>query len=463
MEKKDEGYNKAQVHVLVLPYPNHGHLNPILQFAKRLTSRGLKVTLAPTHYMAKSLHIDAGPVAIDPISDGCDEHGYRNVDGTQAYIERFQTVGSQTLAQLIEKHRHSSNSLCCLVYDPFLPWALDVAQRFGLRCAAFFTQSCCVDAIYYHVHCGQLAIPVTATSIKLPAMPTLQVSELPSLVSKPESYPGVLELLVSQFSNLERVDWVLINTFDDLEDEVVRWMAKIWPCKAIGPTLPSTYLDQTIEGDTNYGITLFDLQNADCMKWLNPKETGSVVYISFGSIAAMVPEQMDELAWGIKGCNYNFLWVVRESEEDKLRNKFKEETQDKGLIVKWCPQLEVLAHPAIGCFVTHCGWNSTLEALSLGVPLVGVPQWTDQPTNAKYVEEVWGVGLRPSVDEKGIVGRIEMEHCIREVMEGERGRDIKRNACKWKMSAKEAMSPGGGSYTNIEEFVTTLSTLAIEY
>ncbi|XXG44864.1 hypothetical protein AAC387_Pa02g0103 [Persea americana] len=157
------------------------------------------------------------------------------------------------------------------------------------------------------------------------------------------------------------------------------------------------------------------------------------------------------------GCNYYFLWVVRASEEDKLPNKFKEETQDKGLIVKWCPQLEVLAHHAIRCFVTHCGWNSTLEALRLGVPLVGVPQWTDQPTNAKYVEGVWRVGLRPRVDEKGIVGRIEKEHCIREVMEGERGRDIKRNACKWKELTKEALSPGGSSYNNIEEFVTEIS------
>ncbi|RWR71899.1 UDP-glycosyltransferase 74G1 [Cinnamomum micranthum f. kanehirae] len=102
MDKNDEGYNKAhEVHVLVLPYPIHGHLNPMLQFAKRLTSRGLKVTLAPTHYTAKSLHIDAGPITIDPISDGCDELGYRDVKSPQAYIERFRTVGSQTLAQLI--------------------------------------------------------------------------------------------------------------------------------------------------------------------------------------------------------------------------------------------------------------------------------------------------------------------------------------------------------------------------
>lgn len=220
MENKDEDY-KAQVHVLVLPFPIHGHINPMLQFAKRLTSRGIKVTLAPTLFMAKSLRIDAGPIAVDPISDGCDEHGYRYcAESPRAYLDSFRTVGSRTLARLIEKHQHSSNAPSCLVYDPFLPWAQDVARRLGLRCAAFFTQSCGVDAIYYNVHRGRLAAPVTVTSVCLPVMPTLQVSELPSLVSKPESYPGVLELLVGQFSNLDRVDWVLINTFDKLEDEV---------------------------------------------------------------------------------------------------------------------------------------------------------------------------------------------------------------------------------------------------
>ncbi|XXG44858.1 hypothetical protein AAC387_Pa02g0097 [Persea americana] len=459
MEKKEgEGDHKAlvHVHVLVLPYPVHGHLNPMLQFAKRLASKGLKVSISPTLFMTKSMKIDAGPVSIEPISDGCDERGYEEINDVHLNLERLRTSGSQSLTKIIEKHQHSSNKIGCLVYDSFLPWALDVAQRFGLRGAAFFTQSCAVDAVYYYVHQGQLVFPLTGNSVSLPALPVLGVSELPSLVSRSESYPAVLDLLVSQFSNLDRVDWALFNTFDKLEEESVRWMAEICRCKTIGPTVPSAYLDKSIEGDANYGITLLD-QNADSMNWLNTRETGSVVYISFGSIAELVPEQMEELAWGLKGCNYYFLWVARASEEDKLPNKFKEETQDKGLIVKWCPQLEVLAHHAIGCFVTHCGWNSTLEALSLGVPLVGVPQWTDQPTNAKYVEEVWRVGLRPRVDEKGIVGRIEMEHCIREVMEGERGRDIKRNACKWKELTKEALSPGGSSYNNIEEFVTEIS------
>ncbi|KAG5589098.1 hypothetical protein H5410_039612 [Solanum commersonii] len=54
---------------------------------------------------------------------------------------------------------------------------------------------------------------------------------------------------------------------------------------------------------------------------------------------------------------------------------------------------------SIGCFLTHCGWNSTLESISLGVPMVAIPQWTDQPTNAKLVKDVWEIGVRAKQDE----------------------------------------------------------------
>jgi pathogen-inducible salicylic acid glucosyltransferase len=154
--------------------------------------------------------------------------------------------------------------------------------------------------------------------------------------------------------------------------------------------------------------------------------------------------------------NKCFLWIVRASEEVKLPKSFVEETSKKGLVVRWCSQLEVLAHEAVGCFVTHCGWNSTLEALSFGVPMVAVPQWSDQSTNAKYIMDVWKIGLKAPVDEKGLVRRDALEHCVREIMEGERGKEIKKNAFKWRKLAKEAVDKGGSSDKNIEEFVAKL-------
>ncbi|KAL2544585.1 UDP-glycosyltransferase 74F2-like [Forsythia ovata] len=203
-------------------------------------------------------------------------------------------------------------------------------------------------------------------------------------------------MIFNQFQNLEKADWILVNTFHKLEQEDIDWMAKFLPVKAIGPTIPSMYLDKRIQDDKDYGLSVFKPINNVCMKWLNERASRSVVYVSFGSLAELGAEQMEELAHGLKTSNKYFLWVVRSSEEAKLPKNFSKETSKKGLIVSWCPHLEVLAHEAIGCFITHCGWNSTLEALSLGVPLVAMPQRTDQSTNAK---------ARPYVNNRRIIKR----------------------------------------------------------
>ncbi|XP_059445919.1 mogroside IE synthase-like [Corylus avellana] len=234
-------------------------------------------------------------------------------------------------------------------------------------------------------------------------------------------------------------------------------MASQWPVKTIGPAIPSMYLDKRLEDDKEYGLNLFKPNVDACMKWLDTKEIGSVVYASFGSLAALGEEQMEELSLGLKNSNCYFLWVVRESEEKKLPGNFIEETTERGLVVTWCPQLDVLAHKAIGCFMTHCGWNSTLEALSLGVPMVAMPQWTDQPTNAKFIVDVWKVGIRIKLDENSIATKEEIEFRIREVMEGERGKEMKMNSLRWKELAIEAVDEGGSSDKNIEEFITKLS------
>lgn len=235
-------------------------------------------------------------------------------------------------------------------------------------------------------------------------------------------------------------------------------MAKSWRLGTIGPTVPSRYLDKRLEDDKDYGINLFKPDSSTCMNWLKTKPSSSVVYVSFGSMVELGTEQIEELALGLKGSNCYFLWVVRTSGWSKLPENFIEETYGKGLAVSWCPQLEVLANEAIGCFVTHCGFNSVLEALSLGVPIVAMPQWADQPTNAKYVEDVWKVGIRARPNEKGIVRRETVELCIREVMEGQKGKEIKENANKWKNLAKEAIDESGTSDKNIDELVAKISS-----
>ncbi|KAL7264060.1 hypothetical protein ACSBR1_002085 [Camellia fascicularis] len=465
METKEKKPNNKAPHVLVLPFPAQGHINPMLQFCKRLVSKNIKATLANTISISTSIHSNpttttttttTSPIDVYTISDGYDHGGLAKAESPAAYLKKFRVVGSQTLADLINKLAHIGHPVDALVYDAFLPWALDVAKQFGIVGAVFFTQSCAVNSIYYHVYEGILSLPLSGETVLVPGLPQLQPCEMPSFVYSYGSYPAFYDMLINQFSNIQKADWVFFNTFYQLEEEEADWMAKLWRARTIGPTIPSMYLDKQLKDDKDYGINLFNPNSNVCINWLNAKPINSVIYVSFGSMAEIGFEQMQEIALCLKEIEYNFLWVVRGSEEAKLPNKFADETSEKGMVVTWCPQLEVLAHESTGCFVTHCGFNSVLEALGLGVPMVAMPQWTDQSTNAKYVEDVWGVGLRARCDEKGIVRKKMLQECIREVMEGEGANEIKKNVIKWKKLAKEAVDEGGSSDKNIEEFVAEL-------
>ncbi|XVE72644.1 hypothetical protein DITRI_Ditri11bG0054600 [Diplodiscus trichospermus] len=444
-------------HVLIFPHPGQGHINPMLQFAKRLVSKEVKATLVTTVFLSKSSFAHPSiSIDLQTISDGFDEGGHDQAPSTDAYLKTFWSVGPKSLESLIQKLSNNGHPIHALVYDGFLPWALDVAKQFGILSAVFFTQSCAVNSVYYHVSRGLLQLPLPGADVSLPGLPTLQVSELPSFVCLYGSHPAWFDVVVSQFSNVDGADWVFFNIFYDLEKEVVDWMSKFWNVNTIGPTIPSMYLDKRLENDKDYGMNLFKPKTSACLSWLSGKPKGSVVYVSFGSFASLGVEQMAELAWALKGSNCYFLWVVREREEAKLPNNFIDEAREKGLVVTWCPQLEVLSHESIGCFLTHCGFNSVLEALSLGVPMLAMPQWTDQGTNAKHVEDVWRIGIRVRPDEKGLVRKEVVELCIKEIMEGEKGKEAKKNAIKWKDLAKKAVEEGGTSDKNIDEFVAKL-------
>jgi len=218
MEKERNAY---RAHCLVLTFPSQGHINPMLEFSKRLEHKGLKVTLVTTNFISKTIYKEATSIALETISDGYDEGGRAQAESIQAYLERFRRVGSQTLAELLEKFSSSGCPVDCVVYDAFLPWALGVAKKFGLVGATFFTQSCAIGNIYYHVHKGVLKVPLSETEILLPGSPPLEPQDMPSFIYRfGISYPAFFDMVVSQFSNIDQADWILCNTFYELEQEV---------------------------------------------------------------------------------------------------------------------------------------------------------------------------------------------------------------------------------------------------
>ncbi|KFK37203.1 hypothetical protein AALP_AA4G227600 [Arabis alpina] len=442
---------KKRGHVLAVPYPTQGHITPFRQFCKRLDSKGLNTTLALTTFVFNSIKPDpSGPISITTISDGYDHHGFDSSGSIHDYLQNFKTSGTKTIADIIRKHQKSDNPITCIVYDAFIPWALDVAREFGLVAAPFFTQSCAVNYVYYlsYINNGTLKLP-------LEDLPFLELQDLPSFFSVSGSYPAYFEMVLQQFPNFGNADFVLVNTFQELELYEKELLSKVCPVLTIGPSVPSMYLDQRIKSDTDYDMNLFDSKDdAFCIDWLDTRPQGSVVYVAFGSMAKLSSVQFAELAFALS--NFSFMWVVRSSEEAKLPLGFFETVdKDNSLVLQWSPQLEVLSNKAIGCFLTHCGWNSTMEALTFGVPMVAMPQWTDQPTNAKYIQDVWKAGVRVKIDEEsGIVKREDIEFSIKEVMEGEKSKEMKKNATKWRDLAVKSLSEGGSTDINIDAFVS---------
>nr|UHU71019.1 glycosyltransferase [Withania somnifera] len=438
-------------HVLVLPFPVQGHINPMVQFSKRLASKGsIKVTLITIDSISKSMPIlEYGPIKIYSIP-----HNDSPPQSYDQFLEWFRLLVSINLKKIVETLSDSEYPMRLLVYDSITTWAIDLAHDLGLKGAAFFTQSCALSVIYYHMDPENRKVGYDGCGgVSLPSLPLLEKQDLPSFVCQSDLYPSLSKLVFSRNINFKKADWLLFNSFDVLEKEVIDWLRTQCRIKTIGPIVPSLYLDKRLKDDKEYGLSLFKPNSETCMKWLDSREIDSVVYVSFGSLASLGEQQMEELASGLMMSDCYFLWVVRATEENKLTEELLSKAKEKCLIVNWSPQLDVLAHQAVGCFFTHCGWNSTLEALSLGVPMVAMPQWSDQPTNAKFICDVWQTGVRVKAGENGIITREEVASSIKEVMKEEKGVMLKENAIKWKNLAKEAVDEGGSSDKNIEEFL----------
>lgn len=249
---------------------------------------------------------------------------------------------------------------------------------------------------------------------------------------------------------MKKLKWVLANSFYELEKDVIDSMAAIYPIKPVGPLVPPSLLGQAESDDVE--IEMWKPMDS-CMEWLDNQPCSSVIYISFGSLIVLSPKQLESIAKALKKSEKRFLWVIkrREGEETVVFPEgFVEETKEKGMIVPWCPQTKVLSHDSIACFLTHCGWNSMLEAIAAGTPMIAWPQWTDQPTNAKLICDVFRLGIRLEQESDGFVATEEVERGFERIFAAP---EFRRNAFELKRAAREAVAHGGSSDRNIQSFV----------
>ncbi|KAF5951102.1 hypothetical protein HYC85_013095 [Camellia sinensis] len=449
-------------HILLVTFPAQGHINPCLQFAKRLVSMGVQVTF--TTSLSAQRRMTAGtPEGLKFVAFPDD--GFKPGDDIQQYFSQMKISCSKKIRDVITTSSDEGRSVTCVVHTLLLPWAAAVARDCHVPSILLWIQPAAVLDIYYYYFNGYEEDIVKNHNdpswfLELPGLPRLYGHDLPSLLiplSLHAFWMKIFKELVDAIDE-ESNPKVLVNTCDALEPEALK---AIQTCNliGIGPLIPSAFLDGQDPSDTSFGGDLFQ-KSTEYVEWLNSKPQSSVVYISFGTLIVLPKQKKEEIARGLLESHRPFLWVMRtkesreEEKEEEERLSCIEELEQQGMIVPWCSQLEVLSHPSLGCFVTHCGWNSTLESLASGVPVVAFPYSSDQTTNAKMLTEVWKTGVRVRANEEGIVESEEVKRCIEEVMGVEEiGQEIRRNAKKWKELTREAVKEGGSSDMNLKAFV----------
>lgn len=278
----------------------------------------------------------------------------------------------------------------------------------------------------------------------MPGLPLLRFKDIPT------ADMGTLQDAIDLTDNIcnTRTSLAIIcNTVDHLEPEEIVQFQHIYPLRyfAIGPLhlIAPNSSSSLLEPDTN------------CLTWLDKQAPHSVIYVSVGSLAIMEKEEIAEMAWGLASSNHPFLWVVRsdavpESEwADLIPEGFLETVRERGCIVKWAPQREVLEHNAVGGFWSHCGWNSTLESISAGVPMICWPCFSDQKVNSRYLSHVWNVGLE--LDHK--LKRVVIKESIQRLMSGKEGEEIRARAYDMQQKMKISVSEGGLSHASLSDLV----------
>ncbi|XP_052174378.1 anthocyanidin 3-O-glucosyltransferase 4-like isoform X2 [Diospyros lotus] len=359
----------------------------------------------------------------------------------------------------------------CIIADKNFAWMAEAAKKFNVPRFSFDGMSCFTLLCTHNLSVSKVyeTVPETQPFV-VPGLPDrieLTRAQLPGVFN-----PG--SLAVQDFRDKVReaeaeAYGVVINSFQELEPSYVNGLKKLKADKVwcIGPLslCNNDGIDKAQRGNKA------SIDENQCLKWLDSQQPGSVVYACLGSLSKPPPSQLIELCLGLEASKRPFVWAVRVGEKARELDKwieedgFEERTKGRGLIIRgWAPQLLILSHKAVGAFLTHCGWNSTLEGVGAGLPMVTWPMFAEQFLNEKLLVQVLGVGVSVGAqvvvhlceeDKFGVLVKKEaIRRAVEEVMDGgEEGEERRERARKLGKMAKRAMEDGGSSRLNVASLI----------
>ncbi|KAL2230372.1 UDP-glycosyltransferase 86A1-like [Sesamum indicum] len=479
----------AKLHAIMVQFLFQGHITPFSHLALALASKGCTVTYVQTefqHYQMKSTAASArhdqlsNEEAVDLFFPGARESGldirYTTIsdgfpldfDRDLNFLEFYESILRDFPArvdELVGKIVESDRSLTpFLVADATYLWPPAIANKYNMVQVAFWTSTALHLSLGYHFELlkenGQLLLGgQDMDHIDVPGVRRSNIEDFikyDTTDEDPQVPIPVYENIMKARREIRKADFILCNTVEELEPEAILGIKQSLQTYAIGPT--------NFFANFNKVTSVSSLQfETDCTKWLNSKPVGSVLYISFGSLAQADKQLVWEIACGLLIARVNFIWVLSlealnsSDETSALPPGFMADTEDKGLIIPWCDQRAVLSSTAIGAFLTHCGWNSLLESIWYGVPVICYPFSTDQPFNRNMVVDDWKVGI--NLCEKGPVSKERVAETINSLMNGTAsGNLIKQNMKKTSKIVHDAVEKDGSSTRNLDHFLKDLKT-----
>nr|XP_048321053.1 UDP-glycosyltransferase 86A1-like [Ziziphus jujuba var. spinosa] len=459
-------------HAIMIPLCFQGHITPTVHLAIKLASNGFTITFINTesihHQIIKSRPQDddnddqdifAGArksgldIRYKTVTDGF-PLSFNRMHNLKQFCEGLFHVFPAHVDELVGNIVGDDPSVTCLIADALHPWPSTIAKNYNLVHISFTTEPALVFTLYYHVDLlirnGHVASHDNRedTIDYIPGVQAIQQKDLMSHLQQTDISTAVHRLIFKAFEGVKKADYILCNTVEELEPHAISAIREKQPIYAIGPLFSSI--------GQNGSIVATSLRSkSDCSQWLDTKPHGSVLYASFETLALLNEHDVEEIAQGLLLSKVSFVWALRPdivsfSESYVLPDGFEDEIKDRGLIIPWCNQIEVISHPAVGGFLTHCGWNSILESIWYGVPILCFPIVSDQPTNRKIVVDDWKVGL--NLCDKNPLTRLEVRQKNR-LMSGKSAEELRVEMKKVRDVVEKAVDRDGLSEKSVCEFI----------
>ncbi|KAI3852123.1 hypothetical protein MKW98_020122 [Papaver atlanticum] len=439
----ESGSRIKRQHVVAMPYPGRGHINPMM-------NEWLGFNESSESRLPPQIRLRSMPNVIP-------SELVRGLD--------FRDPFAQLLDQLQQDDDPTMVQVTTTIADATLPWAISVGNRRNIPVVSHWPMSPSVFSIFYHIDIlaqnGHYPIDFSSGLPDelidyIPGVSPIRVVDMPP--SLDHSRQQALSRVLASVNAVRKAKCLLLTTYHELEPQVTKTLMEVLsvPVYHVGPAIPISAILED-DRDTTETHNNMNLENQHhYLKWLDSQLENTVLYVSFGSFMSASSEQMKEILAGLHDSVHTYNSVVDQVDvENELANI-------RSLVVPWCDQLRVLCHSSVGGFWTHCGWNSTLEGVYAGVPMLTFLVNLDQRTNTKLIVDDWKIGMKVAkeVGANILVKREEITMTVKKFMnsdvENEESIKMRTTTNEFKKICRQALAHGGSSAINLDDFIKNI-------